>query len=807
MTIGLFILCLMTCGVWTLSLRERCHALRWTAVTVATVFLEYTVLSAPLFLADCFTIRRALLLALAVNAVLAIIVMARTGRRPRLSAVDMDMRGHVIPIALAVVALLLSGNHFGFFGMGQDEGVYQTRAIDLMNGRSKRVYELDEINHMQTRAQAQGYLEDAWATLGGLYSINSHWSREETLKVPSVFLRDITAEANADKAVYHSLPTYPALLALFGELGGSYAHMMDAQTVLYMLCVLMLWFISENLGLRRWTSAFVCLVFLLSPQVIWLSKSALTEMTQALILCLFMLLLTEPDYTYRRWCSAFAVIAFAFIHVSVYVMFPLFVGLYILLYLLSGERQYLLASAVSTAGYLLGMIFMTVISSFYVVMNLLPLAMGPLTRGTAWYLAIGMGVAGLLVSACALVFRSPKRFRRFLDSRGFGWVYRAVVAALPLWAVFNLVRSVKDAGFNAALTTNGLYVFIWLTGVVSIPVSIAWLLKRGPRALKREPVAVIVCMFLYAVLLMTSFFKPHIAYAYYYSRYLGPYIPVACVMAGLAVNRLSARSVCAGIALSAVAMLPFDHVLLTRLDDTYCSFDTLDRVMDAMSGEGSAVVFSRDNPECRRAFFLPLRSTGAHCYLQEEDTPAQCSALADDYERVFMIGNGFEGSFPTRWVYTRLQENAFLDDNVSNRLPLCPLPVGFNVYSQEITIYRYLDKQVFISEKLYTTGKLEGNRIVLEPEQIQYGPYISLSAGAYEVEVLGDRLSDAAFSITKNVGAQKLPFEVVEQADDHAILRFDLPVDAGNVEFLTINNGEGTVCVDRIVLNNKAIMK
>ena len=104
---------------------------------------------------------------------------------------------------------------------------------------------------------------------------------------------------------------------------------------------------------------------------------------------------------------------------------------------------------------------------------------------------------------------------------------------------------------------------------------------------------------------------------------------------------------------------------------------------------------------------------------------------------------------------------------------------------------------------LTTTGRIEDNRIVLNPGEMQYGPYIRLSAGSYEVEVLGDGLSGAVFSVTQDIGTKRLPFELVEQTDMHAIYRFELESDTGNAEFLTINNGAGTVMVDRIVLNNR----
>lgn len=806
LVIGLFAGGLVSGSAAILTLRERWQALRWITVSVATYLIGYILASAILLLPDRFSVEGTLFIQLAVNLLVLIIqtVRAVAKKRPLFGEIDWNVREYVIPIALALVALLLSANNFGFFGMGQDEGVYQTKAIDFMNGKTERVYHFEELDAMEDQEQKDRLLEYSWHALGGLYSLDSHWSRNETLQLPSVVNPDVTTEANTEGAVYHGIPTFPAILALFGILGGGYARMMDAQTVFYVLCVLMLWFVTENFGFKKGTSVFVCLVFLLSPQSIWLSKSSLTEMLLALILCMFLYLVTEPEHKERRWWSAFMVTAFACLHVSIYVMYPLFLGLYILLYLTSGERQYMLAGVVASISHLLGMTFMTVVSSFYVVMNLAPLARGPVTTGMAWYIVMAMGIVGLLISTAALCIKpfDRRKVRQALRSRAMNAVFRLVVVLLIAWSAVRIAQVFRNAGLSYALTTSSLYVFIWLTGLIVVPLAAIWLIRKGSRALDNLPVAVVSCMFIYMVLLMTAVFKPSVAYTYYYSRYVGPYIPIACLMAGVAVDRMSTRTVCACIAVSALAVLPFDWVLATVRDDTFCSFAALERVMTTTSGEDTAVLFSRADTELYREFFLPIKANGAHCFLQEDDTAKQLATLARDYDTLCFIGQNPSEAVPDDWLKVRLLEDVNMDDNISHRLPFCPLPLGFNSFMQEISIYRYDLIKDFSASVLATTGQKADDRIVLHQGELQYGPYVHLAPGSYEVEVLGEHLSGVVLSATSDVGAQEIPIRVLLQEEDRVVFQFSLETDADLVEFITLNVQEEPVYMDRIILND-----
>ena len=805
-----FILALLSGGACMLTLRERWSALRWLVISAVAVLVEYIAASAALFLAERFTLPRALLIPAALNlAGLACLAGVRLGKRKALfGTVGWSLSGAVVPIALAVVALLLGSGHFGFFGMGQDEGVYQTRAIDLMNGRYESTYHFDEFQRLETQAQRDRFLLGTRERLGGLYSLEVDASRETVLEMPAFAQRIAIGDYDEAEAIYHGLPTFPAVLALFGVLGGGYSHMMDAQTVFYVLSVLVIWYTCKNLGLKTAAAAFACVVYALSPQTVWLSKSALTETAHALLICLFMYLITEAEHPRRRWLSALAVAAFALWHVSIYVMFPLFAALYILLYLIGGDRQYLGALALASVLYLFGLAFMTVVSPYYLVMNLFPLMKGPITQPIgAWYVAVCMGVAGLVAAALLRLLTVPKSRRQVLKSRAAGLVFRLAIAAMLGMAVLTFGMTMAGEGLSSAALTNGLYMFLWLTGFVAVPMSVVWLLKRGSRSLAREPVAAIVCMFLYMVLLMICYMRASVSYCYYYSRYLGPYIPVAGVMAGIAANRLSSRGICAGILASAVVMAPFDGVLVTRNDDTYYSFDAIDRVAGALPEGNAAVVFSADDGDIYRLLYLPVRSGGIDCYLQEDDVDAQLDWLAGRYDTLCFIGGGGVPAALRDNVVTRLREQVSTDDNVSNRLPYCPLPLDFYRDTWEITVYRRDVRRVFPAAALATSGHIEGEDIVLGPWEAQFGPYVRLAAGRYRIEIAGAGFEGASFDATGDSGTRQLPLEIVERGDGRIVYELELDASADNVEFRVFCPEQGEVRVRRVTLTDLAFEK
>ena len=131
------------------------------------------------------------------------------------------------------------------FGMGQDEGVYQTRAIQLMYGENSR--QLDFPEYTQLNMKEREACQDAVVShLLGFYTVDEYGT------IPGYD----TETMSRASGIFHGIPNYAAMLALSGRISGI-AHMMDIQTVFYILSILLFFMITENLGWKRLTGGIL----------------------------------------------------------------------------------------------------------------------------------------------------------------------------------------------------------------------------------------------------------------------------------------------------------------------------------------------------------------------------------------------------------------------------------------------------------------------------------------------------------------------------------------------------------------------
>ncbi len=782
------------------TLFDEMHAIKWcTASCVFTIF-GYILSSAVLLSLDRFTIVEALIVELA-GAILwlgiKLILAAKHGIKP-FYAVNWDFRGQGIPVLLAVLALLISSNNFGFFGMGQDQGVYQVKAIDLMYGKTEKVYHFREYDLLEGEAEKKTFQESISRKLRGLDIIDE--TRREN-EIRTLLTGESIDQFNLTDAIYHGIATYPALLALWGSVSG-FGRIAGIQTLLYALTVLVIWYTAENMRLKKLVSLLISAIYLLSPQALWLSKSTLTETLLALIIAVFLYLLSEPKKTGRRWWSAWMVTMFSVVHVSIYVMIPMFLVLYYFLYLWSEDRRYLRAAAISAISFMLGYTFMIISSPRYTLGNTQRICYGPISKGNVYFVLMGAGLVGLLLAICLRWLKAGKRMRGALNSKGFAWAFRTVVAALLAMSfALTLKKGLSTQQYWKALTTNGLYDMVWMTGIVSLPVTVVCAMIEPKRLFTREFNLGVTFIFGYSVLLMCCVLKSDIKYCYYYSRYLTPYIPVVCVMAGIVWNHYSSKSICAALALSVAVSLPFDYALINSKDDTVSSYDAIERIAQACGQDGDAVVFGclEDNSsDAFKAFYLPVRAmTSADCFFSEEDLDGQLRRLSERYDRVFYVST-MDADYD---VVTRINEVVLQDDNVSHRLRFCPFPLQFNRSERVYTVYSFGDILKFNGDTLPTKGgsTVDGD-LVLKTGQLQYGPYVSLGPGTYRVKYVGKNLDKARFKATADKGVRKLNITNVNKTESELTYEFQLDTRTDYVEYVVSNDEETTVTIRYITL-------
>ena len=770
-------------------LHRKISLLKWITFTLTFTVIGYIAASAALFTVDWFGIRKALLLELAGTGGFTLVTALRRRKTgaPLWGELDTDLRPHLVPLFLVIVGLAVSWGNFGYFGMGQDQGVYQVKAINLMNAVNRRVYSFSEYSKLETEEEKEAFYQALLTYELGLDLIDDTWEENQVLASIRTGADD---EHERTDGIFHGIPTYPALLALWGTVAGV-GNMSGVQTFLYLLSLLTLWFTTENLKLKKGASALACVLFMLSPEVVWSSKSTLTEMLLALIMIRFLYDLTCPDPR-RRWWSAWMVVMFALVHVSIFVMIFLFFVLYFLLYLWDGDRQYALALRISAAGFMGGFTFMTLVAPRYTIRNTAIIWAGPLTLGNIYWIFMGIGLAAFLLSFLLRRIPVRGRFRSFAGGNGCAWLIRCLVLLLLAASVLLSLRRAGGLSPEQVVTTNGMYNMIWMTGLVFLPVAIAALVRNPRSFLKDDSAMGIVVLFGFTVLLMCCILKSEISYCYYFGRYLTPYIPVACIFIGLVWTRYSGRVVCAGLAAGALVFAPFDTAMLWRQDDTFSSYEALSRVAGAVDTPDSAVILE-DYPAM---FMLPVKAmTGNECYFAEEDIESQAEKLAARYQKVYCITRSEKD-----WkIVTKITDSVFMDDNRSYRPPFCPFPLSFNRGFQRYNIYQYEGVRTFTAADLFSTAPAGGNAITLPKGQLQYGPYIDLPPGEYEVHFTGSNLSGAMFypSVEKGI---MLDYELLRREDSEAVIAFSSAVELEDVEFITKNLKDDPVTIEQISL-------
>lgn len=79
---------------------------------------------------------------------------------------------------------------------------------------------------------------------------------------------------------------------------------------------------------------------------------------------------------------------------------------------------------------------------------------------------------------------------------------------------------------------------------------------------------------------------------------------------------------------------------------------------------------------------------------------------------------------------------------------------------------------------------------ILKKESIQYGPYINLEKGSYQLEIYGSGISEDMFSVTANQGMEKLEYTVMHADENHMFVTFTLNQAIDNVEFVLQNEAD-----------------
>lgn len=134
----------------------------------------------------------------------------------------------------------------------------------------------------------------------------------------------------------------------------------------------------------------------------------------------------------------------------------------------------------------------------------------------------------------------------------------------------------------------------------------------------------------------------------------------------------------------------------------------------------------------------------------------------------------------------------------------------YDVIDRHIKLKKNIDLGSYVQEislgLLKTSGnaRLNNDEICLEKEALQYGPYINLSEGIYEVTVEGSNLNNVVPSVTSEYGKVEYALQEIHADDELLVYKFLVEEMAGQFEFKIRNNGDETVHIYDYLLKKEA---
>ncbi len=650
-------------------------------LSVFLYFCYYAVIGGILFGLEAFGIKRTLLLIVLAE----MAALLPLWKRKRRFQQEWPVRRYIFPIALTLCTLPFVWNKFGFYGMGQDEGVYQTQAIAFMNRHYENQKDFQEYELLDEEGK-KGFRQFVDSQLVGYYIY------DETL--PS-----LSAEGKASdvSGFYHGIPTFSAMLALWGNLFGM-RHMAGIQTVFYICSLFLLFFTCGNLRLREPVKYAVGIIYAFSPIMLWVSKSSLTEMFLACLMIGFLYFMTGSGDGTGIFCAALTVAAFSFYHLTIYTILPIVILIFWGMFLYSKKDGYIYASATVLLTFMISMVIVSKIAATYsFVYNFSPLYRFTrlIRRETVLPFLLGGSAAGILLSFLLLA-AGRKGLPHFPRK---GWMGKSCVRlGILVFVVLQLCIAGRLAGhgydtLQDAVRHLSITAFAMYGGGVLMILAAAYIFWKPSLCWQSTGTMIVTGMSAYCILFYTCFLRKDILYHYYYGRYLAPFICIAALMTGIAVNewKTAAGRAAAWIMTAAymAVCMPYDFVLAKNDDDTRMQWDILEDVAAVIPKD--AIVYM--DPDMGMISYLPLRElTGALIF------PAGSQELfkiteekREDDRDIYYISELYQYLPMCDIVYADWYETSENENEYNGKL--LPLPLKMSKENRNIAVYKVQREQ------------------------------------------------------------------------------------------------------------------
>jgi len=129
------------------ALGKKVSLVKSVVLSAAFFFMLFILTSSVYFLFDNFRMKCVLATCFAVESAVAATLVFVFKKKIEF---DYSIKNAIIPTAVVALLTPFLITHFGYFGMGQDQGVYQVKALNLMNGVTQYQTDFDEYSKLDS---------------------------------------------------------------------------------------------------------------------------------------------------------------------------------------------------------------------------------------------------------------------------------------------------------------------------------------------------------------------------------------------------------------------------------------------------------------------------------------------------------------------------------------------------------------------------------------------------------------------------------------------------------------------------------
>jgi len=545
-------------------------------------------------------------------------------------------------LVILIIGFLFTFQKFEIFGMAQDQGVYQMNALLMIDGLESNVVTVKEYELLTNDLDRQIFLENLRLqqfTGLGFYAIEFNEGRGT-----------IPAGANPiNSAIFHGLPNLPALQSVSGMMFGA-EYLMHALTLPYLITIVLIFItLNINFGFSKLTSSIPTLVYALSPLVLWTSKASLTEIYLSMLIALLIYYLTSNGKA-SSWLLWIPVAAFAFFHVSIFVIMPMLVIIFIGLALYKRDVGAWFSGLMAILFYAIGYLSMTFVAPQYTFDNYMRLFV-PLRRFDIHFFA-DTSQYGLIFPVCLAAigllllvrFYMAKGKVECVKLKSALPIVMIVLTAICIIATVIAWLNIADGnpggihthfhggGRLATIPNLTIFAIAFGSGFVLCAIILFSIFfgKKSFYTKKAFPVVVIV---FFTALFTPSFLQIGVSYYYYFARYIVPYIPALVILGGVAISKFRVASKIIVAAVSLSIMLPFSAILALNNDISLVEIRSQREIVEAVNSlEPGSIVLVSDH---YRRFFFNSISFGTESYIFPHSVFVQFTDIPNVNERNF----------------------------------------------------------------------------------------------------------------------------------------------------------------------------